>query len=542
YYSKCAGENQSPVNIVVGNSLYDTTIGSFSFKNYDSIVGLTMVLKNNGHTAQVDITKGDVLISGAGLPDTYKAAQLHIHWGSTDMIGSEHTLDSRTYPMEVHIVHFRTSLGQLKDAASVPDGLAVLGFFFEVSALDNPALKPIIDQLKRIEIPDTSTQLKAFRLNSVLPQDKGKFFRYSGSLTTPRCFETVIWSVFNDTIKISKSQLAAFRRLKSSEKDAAGVRLQLVNNFRPVQNLNSRLVRNNFIAHHWYKDFPICKDKPTSRQSPINLETEKVQYKYIKPFIYYNYTSVAGVRVELKNNGHAAQIDITAGNFHIFGGGLQNPYKAAQLHFHWGGDNTRGSEHLIDNQAYPMEVHIVHYNTIYPDLTTAVSKSDGLAVLGFMYELTEESNPAYDVLVQKLNDIRSPNTAVSIQAIDVAKLLPSEMGFFYRYEGSLTTPACYESVTWSVFRNTIKISEKQLNAFRLLISSDIDPKTNRYIPLMDNYRPTMKINKRVVLANFILSHGKRFAYNGGSSCLFSGNIANVSFLIFFVISVEKTRA
>ncbi|CAG5126690.1 unnamed protein product, partial [Candidula unifasciata] len=521
YYSKCAGENQSPVNIVVGSSLYDTTMGSFSFKNYDSIVDLTMVLKNNGHTAQVDITNGEISISGAGLPDTYRAAQLHFHWGSSDMIGSEHTMDNRTYPMEVHIVHFRTSLGQLKDAASVPDGLAVLGFFFEVSASDNPALTPIINELKNIVIPE----LSPFSLNSILPQDKGKFFRYTGSLTTPRCFETVIWSVFNDTIKISRSQLAAFRSLKSSEEAASGVRL--MDNFRPVQNLNFRVVRNNFIApvkphwtyhgvhgaDHWYKDYPTCEDKPTSRQSPINLEPKKVQYREIKPFNFHNYTSVTNVKMEIQNNGHSAQIDITAGDIHISGGGLQNPYKAAQLHFHWGGDNKHGSEHLIDNQAYPMEVHIVHYNTIYPDLTTAASKSNGLAVLGFMYELTKESNPVYDVFVKKLNEIRSPNTKANIEAIPVAKLLPPEMGEFYRYEGSLTTPACYESVTWSVFRNTIKISEIQLNQFRLLYSSDVDPKTSKNIPLMDNYRPTMNINKRVVHANFIISDGSSFASN-----------------------------
>lgn len=54
---------------------------------------------------------------------------------------------------------------------------------------------------------DTNTSVSSFSLNSILPEDKSKFFRYSGSLTTPGCFETVIWSVFHDTIKISSNQV-----------------------------------------------------------------------------------------------------------------------------------------------------------------------------------------------------------------------------------------------------------------------------------------------------------------------------------------------
>ena len=38
------------------------------------------------------------------------------------------------------------------------------------------------------------------------------------------------------------------------------------------------------------------------------------------------------------------------------GGGLTGGYKPVQFHFHWGADNTRGSEHVLDNKHYPMEV------------------------------------------------------------------------------------------------------------------------------------------------------------------------------------------
>lgn len=43
-----------------------------------------------------------ITISGGGLPGRYRALQLHFHWGSPAQNGSEHTLDGRQLPMEVH--------------------------------------------------------------------------------------------------------------------------------------------------------------------------------------------------------------------------------------------------------------------------------------------------------------------------------------------------------------------------------------------------------------------------------------------------------
>lgn len=40
-------------------------------------------------------------ISGGGLEHVYSTLQFHFHWGSGDADGSEHTVDSHRYPMEV---------------------------------------------------------------------------------------------------------------------------------------------------------------------------------------------------------------------------------------------------------------------------------------------------------------------------------------------------------------------------------------------------------------------------------------------------------
>ena len=58
------------------------------------------------------------------------------------------------------------------------------------------------------------------------------FYHYSGSLTTPPCSEDVRWQVMKQPVEVSRSQIAAFRKLYSM-------------NARPVQPLNDRKVEEN---------------------------------------------------------------------------------------------------------------------------------------------------------------------------------------------------------------------------------------------------------------------------------------------------------
>ena len=52
-------------------------------------------------------------------------------------LGSEHTVGGKSYPMEMHLVHFKSSHATIVDALKegAHDSLAVLGIFFEVSLL-----------------------------------------------------------------------------------------------------------------------------------------------------------------------------------------------------------------------------------------------------------------------------------------------------------------------------------------------------------------------------------------------------------------------
>ena len=56
----------------------------------------------------------------------------------------------------------------------------------------------------------------------------------------------------------------------------------------------------------------------------------------------------------------------------------------------------------------------------------------------------------------------SDSSEVSHSDFAIASLLPSALGAFYRYHGSLTTPPCNEIVEWVIFDTPLEISSAQV--------------------------------------------------------------------------------
>lgn len=97
----CDGESQSPIDIDTGNVvLQDYEDWTMEGYNFDEEVGYATLVSNNGHTLAVNLA-GDFSLSGGGLPNKFKAAQFHFHWGSVNTQGSEHTVDRTSFPAEV---------------------------------------------------------------------------------------------------------------------------------------------------------------------------------------------------------------------------------------------------------------------------------------------------------------------------------------------------------------------------------------------------------------------------------------------------------
>ncbi|KAK4025735.1 hypothetical protein OUZ56_014785 [Daphnia magna] len=230
--------SQSPIDIITDEAI-DADYASFHFRNYEKI--FPQSLKNTGETVKLKIETEDLdkdnlpFISGGGLSGRYKFEQLHFHWGEGSR-GSEHRIDGKQYAAELHIVHYNSKYENFIEASGEKGGLVVLAILIKLQARDNKVFRHL-QQFEAIIDPTENDSDKLdvpFPLDDLLPDSTESFFRYNGSLTTPKFTEGVIWTVFDTPIAISKGQLAKFRLLL----DMQGNRIK--ENARDVQDVNDR--------------------------------------------------------------------------------------------------------------------------------------------------------------------------------------------------------------------------------------------------------------------------------------------------------------
>ncbi|XP_066124151.1 carbonic anhydrase 14 isoform X2 [Saccopteryx bilineata] len=249
--------------------------------------------------------------------------------------------------------------------------------------------------------------------------------------------------------------------------------------------------------HHWSASYPECG---SNAQSPINIQTDSVIFDpELPPLQPHGYEQPGTKPLELHNNGHTVQLSLPPT---MYLEGLPQKYVAAQLHLHWGQKRSpRGSEHQINSQATAAELHIVHYDSdSYNSLSEAAQRPQGLAVLSILIEVGETKNPAYEHILSHLHEIRYKDQYTSVPPFNVRELLPPVLAHYFRYNGSLTTPPCYQSVLWTVFSRRAQISMDQLEKLQeTLFSTEKEPSTL----LVQNYRAPQPLNQRMVFASFI---------------------------------------
>ncbi|XP_062270037.1 carbonic anhydrase 4-like [Platichthys flesus] len=212
----CNGSRQSPININTTAAKTDENLTEFTFTNFSSTTA-QQTLENTGKTVKVTFASG-VQISGGGLSEAYNSLQFHLHWGNGPSIpGSEHTVDGKRYPMELHIVNLKSSLnGNLTQALADSTSLAALGFFIEEMS-GNATGEPASWKTLTSYLANITNKGQTFALPSGISLDdllvgvnRAKYYRYLGSLTTPACNEVVVWTVFKEPIKVSKDLIDLF--------------------------------------------------------------------------------------------------------------------------------------------------------------------------------------------------------------------------------------------------------------------------------------------------------------------------------------------
>ncbi|KAK5850776.1 hypothetical protein PBY51_001623 [Eleginops maclovinus] len=485
--ASCGGKRQSPIDIDTNLVKADLDLHNFTFVNFSSKHAFKSMI-NNGHTVKFNLVDGEVEVSGGGLKETYSSIQLHFHWGDADHHpGSEHKIDGKRYPMEMHIVSVKKDL-TVQQATETSEGIAAMGFF--INATEDGDMSPTWSNLTSYLIDVTDEEVDMYHNISIddliKDVDLTKFYRYLGSLTTPNCSEAVVWTVFHEPININKNLIQKFP-------EKAGFR----NVYRPTKPLNGRQVwasratplpsppwcygdHCDYTQSQWHL-LPnnLCDSE---RQSPINIDkSNAVTEKKLDAFHFKHFDNKTVIE-KIINTGHTVKCVLKEDVVEVSGGGLGNVYSTLQLHFHWGSQDSEGSEHTVDSKRYPMEMHIVSKRKDL-NLTEALQTPDGLAVLGFFIEATsaeEKSNSsssgqnmsssdvdAWGQLTSYLSNIQNINSEVKVtKELSIDDLLGNvNVDTYYRYNGSLTTPSCNEAVVWTVFKESIKVDKNLMTMF-----------------------------------------------------------------------------
>ncbi|CAH3019616.1 unnamed protein product, partial [Porites evermanni] len=263
------GKKQSPIDIKSTEITHDKGLGAFTLENYDRKLNKTFTGSNTGYAFGMAFPERVYNVSGGGLNGVYTTVQFHFHYGPNDTVGSEHIVDGEHYAAELHFVSYNTKYDNLVQAIEHEDGLAVLGLFIQVGGINNTAFSFLENARNLSESYSSMGGIPAFRFDSLLPANKTKYFRYSGSLTTPSCKESVTWTVFRDAVNISQYQMNLLRQLQKTYTTLS------VGNYRPVQPLYNRIVRASFQASADTNSATSAPRYPISTDSIATSATEQ---------------------------------------------------------------------------------------------------------------------------------------------------------------------------------------------------------------------------------------------------------------------------
>ncbi|KAL5546403.1 hypothetical protein UlMin_006090 [Ulmus minor] len=218
------GTKQSPINIDKRSLKVYPKLGELK-RDYKPA---SATLENRGYEISVIWKKdaGKITINGSD----YRLLQCHWH------TPSEHKINGESFDLELHMVHQNNTTRQI----------AVVGILYKYGPSD-PFLSLLYKQIRKLH-----PGIQKIDLGNVYPGDvefskpsrSKKYYRYSGSLTTPPCSENVIWTLLHEVRTVSKEQVEVLKKAvyPGYEKNA-----------RPTQPLNGRKV---FLYNPWFNVKP----------------------------------------------------------------------------------------------------------------------------------------------------------------------------------------------------------------------------------------------------------------------------------------------
>ncbi|XP_043339686.1 carbonic anhydrase-related protein 10 isoform X4 [Odocoileus virginianus] len=208
------------------------------------------------------------------------------------------------------------------------------------------------------------------------------------------------------------------------------------------------------------------------RQSPVNIETSHMIFD---PFLTPLRINTGGRKVSgtMYNTGRHVSLRLDKEHLvNISGGPMTYSHRLEEIRLHFGSEDSQGSEHLLNGQAFSGEV-------------------------------SDSSNPFLNRMLNRdtITRITYKNDAYLLQGLNIEELYP-ETSSFITYDGSMTIPPCYETANWIIMNKPVYITRMQMHSLRLL--SQNQP-SQIFLSMSDNFRPVQSLNNRCIRTNINFS-------------------------------------
>jgi carbonic anhydrase len=223
------------------------------------------------------------------------------------------------------------------------------------------------------------------------------------------------------------------------------------------------------------------------RQTPINFPSSTDGNDTYLPvnntrILFNTYTLVTGINMyQAIHDAKFAFKQSYMGDLFFQKNGYFYKYNLKEIHFH------SPSEHTFNGTSYEMEMHLVHFkdtsffNYANGNFSVDPDAQQQILVVGILFtKYDNKTNLNSNVNNTFIQALKMWNPLAIVDNFTLNDFVRSDK-FFLHYEGSLTTPACNETVNWVVMTQLERISTTQLSDFSNLLKSKGYTITNRQI-------------------------------------------------------------
>lgn len=214
--------------------------------------------------------------------------------------------------------------------------------------------------------------------------------------------------------------------------------------------------------------------------SPLDLKAEDTSYKAMDNITIVDSKTCNSALFEM--NEHTTQVGASGtcpDLFKVVKDGKDYPFY--QFHFH------SPSEHLIDGERYPLEMHYVHQ-----------AKSGEIIVLAIMVGVKEDYKSEFATFIEKVHSLipkgGEANGDNDHQIVKEWKgfspyntFMESSMKKgFKHYIGSTTTPPCNVDTLWILMEEPLYISKETLKNYRAMINDNANNQLAKFGSILGN--------------------------------------------------------